>query len=144
VSLQLGCPPPLRIALSFFHRISSCSRGASGDGGVSLNSRKSQSTIRPSRSYGGRSPDAVAAVDDDDEVMAPGFSADRFSDGGIEKTVGFRGAQRLAQVGGVFPAEAHIERAGAGHSHAIAGFAEIVRERRDEAELSAGFRNAQD
>ena len=49
----------------------------------------------------------MAAVDD--EVMAPGFSADRFIDGGIEKIVGFRGAQRLAQVGGVFLAEAHIE-----------------------------------
>jgi hypothetical protein len=80
----------------------------------------------------------------DDEVMAPGFSADRLIDGGKEKIVGFRGAQRLAQVGGVFLAEAHIERAGAGRSHAIAGFAEIVRERRDEAELSTGFCNARD
>ena len=82
----------------------------------------------------------MAAVDD--EVMALGFSADRFIDGGIEKIVGFRGAQRFAQVGGVLLAEAHIERAGAGHAHAIARFAEIVSERRNEAEPSAGFRNA--
>ena len=40
----------------------------------------------------------MAAVGD--EVMGPGFSADRFIDGGIEKIVGFRGVQRLAQVGG--------------------------------------------
>jgi hypothetical protein len=59
VSLQLDCPPPLRNALSFVSpNFQPCARGASGDGGVSLNSRGSQSTIRPSRSYGGRSPDA--------------------------------------------------------------------------------------
>jgi hypothetical protein len=59
VSLQLDCPSPLRNALSFVSpNFQPCARGASGDGGVSLNSRGSQSTIRPSRSYGGRSPDA--------------------------------------------------------------------------------------
>src|SRR5437764_13323604 len=82
----------------------------------------------------------MAAVND--EVMALGFSANCFIDGGIEQIVGFRGAQRFAQVGGVLLTEAHIERAGARYSHAIAGFAEIVSERRDEAEPSAGFRNS--
>jgi len=81
----------------------------------------------------------TAAVDD--EVVALGFSADRFIDGGIEKIVGFRGAQRFAQVGGVLLTEAHIERAGAGHSYAIARFTEIMRERSDEPEAAAGLRN---
>ena len=78
----------------------------------------------------------------DDEVVALRFSADRFIDGGIEKIIGFRGAQRFAQIGRVFLAETHIECAGAGHPHAIAGFAEIMRERSNETEPAAGFRNA--
>src|SRR5579863_7564450 len=78
----------------------------------------------------------------DDEVMALGLPADRFIDGGIEKNVGFRGSQRSAQIGSVLLAEAHVERARASDPHAIAGFAEIMRKRRDEAEPAASFRNA--
>src|SRR5690349_13661750 len=82
----------------------------------------------------------VTAIDD--EVVALGLAANRFVDGGIEEVVGFRGAQWLAQIGGVFLAETHKERAGAGDPHPIAGLAEIMRERGDEAEPAAGFRNA--
>ena len=47
--------------------------------------------------------------------------------------------QRRPQVGGVVLAETHIERAGAGEPHAVAAFAEIVRQRRDEPEPPAGL-----
>src|SRR5438552_10831054 len=53
----------------------------------------------------------VAAVDD--EIVALGLARDRFLDRGLDQLVGFGGAQRRAQVGGVLLAEAHIERAGA-------------------------------
>ena len=78
----------------------------------------------------------------DDEIVALGLAGDRLVDGGVEEIVAFGGAQRLAQIGRVVLAEAHIERAGAGDAHAIAGFAEIVGERGDEAEPPAGFANA--
>src|ERR671935_1317453 len=71
----------------------------------------------------------VAAVDD--EIVALGLARDRLRDGCIEEIVAFRGAQRGAQIGGVFLTETHVERARASHPHAIAGFAEIVGERRD-------------
>ena len=82
----------------------------------------------------------VAAVDD--EVVALRLARDRVVDRGIEQVVALRGAQRRAQVGGVLLAEAHVERAGAGEAHAVAGFAEIVRQRRDEAEPAAGLGDA--
>ena len=44
-------------------------------------------------------------------------------------------ARNGARVGGVILAEAHVERAGAGEADAVAALAEIMRERRDEAEL---------
>ena len=49
--------------------------------------------------------------------------------------------KRRAQVGGILLAEAHVERAGAGQPHAVAAFAEIMGERRDEAEPAAGLRD---
>src|SRR5947209_3246289 len=82
---------------------------------------------------------AVAAIDD--EVVALGLAADRLVDRGKEQIVGFRGAQWFAQIGRVFLAETHIKRAGAGHPHAIAGFAEIMGEWSDETEPAAGFGN---
>ena len=57
----------------------------------------------------------------------------------ISEFVALRRAQRRAQIGGVLLAEAHIERAGAGDPHAIAALAEIVGQRRDEAEPPAGL-----
>src|SRR5205085_10762524 len=83
---------------------------------------------------------AVPAIDD--EVVALGLAGDRLVDRGIEQIVGFRGAQWLAQIGGVFLAETHKERAGAGDAHAITGLAEVMGERGDEAEPAASFRNA--
>ena len=80
---------------------------------------------------------AVAAVDD--EVVALGLARDRLGDRPVEQLVALGGAQRRAQVGGVLLAEAHIERAGAGQPHAVAAFAEIVGERRDEAQPPAGL-----
>src|SRR5689334_20606557 len=74
----------------------------------------------------------VATIDD--KVVAFRLAADGLVDRGKEEIVGFGSAQRLAQIGRVFLAETHIERAGAGHPHAIAGLAEIVRERRNESE----------
>src|SRR5262249_58369977 len=79
----------------------------------------------------------VAAVDD--EVVALGLAPDRLVDGGIERVVALRGAQRRAQIRRVVLAEAHVERAGAGDAHAVARLAEVMGERRDEAEPSAGF-----
>src|SRR5919197_2814744 len=81
----------------------------------------------------------VAAVDD--EIVALGLARDRLRDGCIEEIVAFRGAQRGAQIGGVFLTETHVERARASHPHAIAGFAEIVGERRDKTEPAAGLGN---
>ena len=43
------------------------------------------------------------------------------SSAALQRLVAWRGAQRRAQVGLVFLAEAHVERAGAGHAHPIAG-----------------------
>jgi hypothetical protein len=42
----------------------------------------------------------MAAVDD--EIVALGLARDRFRYGGIEQVVAFGGAQRGAQIGGVF------------------------------------------
>src|SRR6202042_2308398 len=62
---------------------------------------------------------AMAAIDD--EVVALGFSPNRLVDRGKQKIVAFGCAQRLAQVGGILLAEAHIEGAGAGDAHPGAG-----------------------
>ena len=57
----------------------------------------------------------------------------------VQQVVAFRGPQRCAQIGGILLAQAHIERAGAGQPHPVAAFAEIMGERRDEAEPAAGL-----
>src|SRR5215467_11069015 len=82
----------------------------------------------------------MAAIDD--EVVALGLAANRLVDRGKERIVGLRSAQGFAQIGRVVLAETHKQRAGAGHPHAIAGFAEIMRERSNETEAAAGLRNA--
>src|SRR5258707_671620 len=79
----------------------------------------------------------VAPVDD--EVVALGLARNGVLDGGVEQLIALRRAQRAAQIGGVLLPEAHVEGAGTGEAHPIAGFAEIVRQRRDEAEASAGL-----
>src|SRR5262245_2207721 len=79
----------------------------------------------------------MAAVDD--EILALGLARDRFRNRRIEQSVALGRAQRGAQIGGVFLAEAHVEGSRAGHPHSIAGFAEIVGQRRDEAEPAAGL-----
>src|SRR6476660_3443506 len=56
----------------------------------------------------------------DDEIVAFWLARYRLFDRGVQKVVAFGCAQRLAQIGGIFLSEAHIERARAGHAHAIA------------------------
>lgn len=79
----------------------------------------------------------AAAVDD--EIVALRLAGYRLADGRVEQFVVVARAQRRAQVGGVLLPQAHIERAGAGQPDPVAGFAEIVGERRDEAEAPAGL-----
>src|SRR5215468_5447593 len=81
----------------------------------------------------------VAAVND--EVVALGLAGDRLIDGSVKQLIPLRGAQCSAEVGGILLAEAHEQRAGASDAHAIAGFTEIVRQRRNEAEPPAGLGN---
>src|SRR5947209_7927948 len=73
----------------------------------------------------------VASIDD--EVMALGLAGDGLVDGCVQQLIAFRSAQRRAQIGGILLTEAHIERAGAGDADPVAGFAEVMRHRRDEA-----------
>ena len=75
----------------------------------------------------------------DNKVMALGFARNGFADGGNESGVVIAGTERRAEVGGVVLAEAHEQRPGTGQPYAIAGFAKIVSERRDEADPLAGF-----
>ena len=70
----------------------------------------------------------------DNEVMTFGLAGDGFADRRMQAFVALRGAQRRPQIGGVFVSKAHVERPRARHAHAIAAFAEIVGERRDEAD----------
>src|SRR6201996_2152731 len=82
----------------------------------------------------------VSAIDD--EIVALRLHADGVVDGGCELSVVGGGAKRPAQVGSVLVAEAGMQRSGAGDPHAVARLAEIVRHRRDEAELAAGLADA--
>src|SRR5215475_9506870 len=104
-------------------------------------SRQSKLALAPGDAHMARQRRAlVAAVDH--EVMAFGLAGDRLIDGVVEQVVALRGTQHAAQVGGIVLAEAHEQRARAGDAHAVAGFAEIVRQRRDEAEPAAGLAHA--
>ena len=75
----------------------------------------------------------------DHEVMALGLAGDRFLDRGVQRLRRFATPQRRAQIRSVVLAEAHIERAGAGDADAVAALAEIMGQRRDEAEPAAGL-----
>src|SRR3954453_9505060 len=75
---------------------------------------------------------AMAAVDD--EVMALRLAQNCGIDCRIEQIVALGGTQRRAQISGVFLPKTHIQRTGAGQTHAIARLAEIMRQRGDEAE----------
>src|SRR5688572_11494464 len=70
----------------------------------------------------------------DDEVVSLRLAQDRGVDRRIDQVVALGRAQGRTQVGGILLAEAHVERPGAGQAHAIAAFAEVMGERRDEAE----------
>lgn len=59
VFFPTDCISPAEECLKFcFTELPAAPAVLRAEGGVSFNSRRSQSTIRPSRSYGGRSPDA--------------------------------------------------------------------------------------
>src|SRR6202522_1772633 len=88
----------------------------------------------------GNARTVVTAVDD--EIMPLRLHADGAVDRSCELRVVSGGAQRLAQIGSVVMSEARMQCSGAGDPHAIAGLAEIMRHRRDEAELAAGLGDA--
>src|SRR5262245_12649280 len=75
----------------------------------------------------------------DDEVMALRLPGDGRVDRGVEEGVVATCAKRRPEIGCVLLAETHIESAGAGDAHAIARFAEIMRQWRDEAEPPSGL-----
>src|SRR4051812_11280146 len=79
----------------------------------------------------------VAAVDD--KVMPLRFAPDGLVNGAVDKLIALGRTQRRPQVSGIFLAETHIQRAGAGDADTVAAFAEVVGHRRDEAEPSPGF-----
>src|SRR6266496_5708451 len=78
----------------------------------------------------------------DDEVVALRLQPDGAVDGGGQQIIVGGGAQRFAQIGGILVAEAGVQRPGAGDPYPVTGLAEIMRHRRDEAELAAGLGNA--
>src|SRR5262249_27789717 len=80
---------------------------------------------------------AVPSIDH--KIMAFGLATDRLIDSGIQKVVAFGSAQRPPQVGSVILAQAHVESPGASDPNAVAGFTEVMCQRRNEANTSAGF-----
>src|SRR6266851_2661341 len=78
----------------------------------------------------------------DDEIVPLGLARDGFLDRRMQQLVALGGAQRSAQIRGVLLPQAHVEGSRAGDPNPIAGFAEIVGERGDEAEAAAGLRDA--
>src|SRR5271165_4338725 len=78
----------------------------------------------------------------DDEIMALRLAQDRLFDRPVEGRVIRARAQGRAQIGAVLLAKAHVELARAGHAHAVAALAEIMSERRDEADPAAGLSRA--
>src|SRR5689334_19247451 len=73
------------------------------------------------------------------KVMAFGFARDGLIDGSVEQRIVLARPERRAEIGRVLLAETHIKSAGAGDPHPIAGFAEIMGHRSDEAEPPAGL-----
>src|ERR1700730_14787938 len=78
----------------------------------------------------------------DDEVVTLRLQADGAVDRRTEQIIVGGGPQRLAQIGGILVAETGGQRAGAGDPNPVAGFAEIMGHRRNEAELAAGLADA--
>src|SRR6266853_3716380 len=78
----------------------------------------------------------------DDEVVALRLGADGAVDRSREQLVVRGGPQRFTQIRGILVAEAGMQRPGAGDPHPVAGLAEIMGHRRDEAELAAGLADA--
>src|SRR6266849_813440 len=78
----------------------------------------------------------------DDEIVPLGLARNGFLDRRVQRLVALGCAQRRAQVGGILLPEAHVESARAGDPDTIAGFAEIMGERSDEAEPAAGLLHA--
>src|ERR1700733_11485453 len=56
----------------------------------------------------------------DDEVVTLGLARDRRGDRAVEQRVVGARPQRRAQIGRILLAQAHEQRAGAGHAHAVA------------------------
>src|SRR5512140_3446809 len=73
----------------------------------------------------------------DDEVVALRFQADGAVDRRAEEVVGGGGPERFAQIGGILVAETGMQCPGTGDPDPIAGLAEIMGHRGDEAELAA-------
>ncbi|EKD60276.1 MAG: hypothetical protein ACD_54C00842G0001, partial [uncultured bacterium] len=73
------------------------------------------------------------------EIMAFRLAGNGGADGLVQGGIIGAGPQRRAQVGHVFLTQTHIQLAGAGQPDAVAAFAEIMRQRRDEADALAGF-----
>jgi heat shock protein HslJ len=73
------------------------------------------------------------------EIVALGLAFDGGADRVLQHRVVAGGAERRAQVGHVLLPEAHEKLPGAGQAHAVAAFAEIMRQRRDEADLLPGL-----
>ena len=80
--------------------------------------------------------DALAGIV---EVVTLGFARDGRADRLAQGLVVGAGAQGRAQVGVVLLAQAHEQLSGAGDAHAVAAFAEIMGQGRDEADLLPGL-----
>src|SRR5262249_323340 len=78
----------------------------------------------------------------DDEIMTLGLTGDGFADSCDQAFITFGLTQGCPQIGGVILTKAHEQSTGTGQSYAIAALAEVMRERRDEAETLAGFLDA--
>src|SRR6516165_7093310 len=79
----------------------------------------------------------MAAVDN--EIVALGLARDSLRNGRMQALVALRDTQGRAQIRRILLSQAHIKGPGAGHPHAVAGFTEIMSERRNEAEPPAGL-----
>src|SRR5665811_1532682 len=78
----------------------------------------------------------------DNEIMAFRLAGHGLVDCGMQKRVGRAGPHGLPEIRGVLLPEAHIECAGTCDSDPVAGLAEIVSHRRDEAEPAPCLRDA--
>lgn len=78
----------------------------------------------------------------DHEIMPLRLSCNRLIERAMQEIIASRGAEWTTEVGGVVLAEAHVKRTGASYAHSVAGFTEIMGERRNEPQSSAGFLHA--